>query len=143
MVNYKRIDPEYKNLKYKKILNHLSRVNISEVDIALHKNKKILETGTANILFVRENKIYSPIKNFYKGITFKFFEKEINKIIKKDIFINTLNGYDEIILIGTGKGVISVQSIENLNWQRKSLRTYRLLSKIYNRAVTKCPLYYS
>ena len=79
MVNYKRIDPEYKNLKYKKILNHLSRVNISEVDIALHKNKKILETGTANILFVRENKIYSPIKNFYKGTVDKKKELDLNK----------------------------------------------------------------
>ncbi len=143
LINYKRIEPEYKNLKYKKILKHLSKLNTSNADIALYENKKVLESGTSNILFVKKNKIYSPIKKFYKGITFKFFEKKISKIIKQDIFINELNKYDEIILIGSGKGVVSVQSIEKLNWQRKSLKTYKLLTKIYNRAVTKCPLYYS
>ena len=47
------------------------------------------------------------------------------------------------ILIGSGKGVVSVESVEKTNWKRKNLKTYRFLSKIYNRTVTKCPLYYS
>jgi branched-subunit amino acid aminotransferase/4-amino-4-deoxychorismate lyase len=141
LINYKREQSEFKNLKYKKILNHLSKINTSNSDIFLCVNKKILESATSNILFVKKNKIFSPIKNFYRGITFKFFEKKVDKIIKKNIFINTLNNYDEIILIGSGKGVVSVESIKKPKWERKSLRTYRFLSKIYNRAVTKCPLY--
>ena len=141
LINYKRIQPEFKNLKYKKILNHLSKINTTNSDIFLCVNKKILESGTSNILFVKKNKIFSPIKNFYKGITLKFFEKEVGKIIKKNIFINTLNNYDEIILIGSGRGVVSVESIKKTKWKRKSLSTYRFLSKIYNQAVTKCSLY--
>jgi 4-amino-4-deoxychorismate lyase len=141
LVNYKRIQPEFKNLKYKKILTYLSKINTSNSDIFLCVNKKILESGTSNILFVKKNKIFSPINSFYKGITFKFFDNELDKIKKKNIFINTLNEYDEIILIGSGKGVVSVESIKNSKWKRKSLSTYRFLSKIYNRAVTKCPLY--
>jgi len=141
LINYKRIQPEFKNLKYKKILNYLSKINTTNSDIFLCVNKKILESGTSNILFVKKNKIFSPIKNFYKGITLKFFEKEVGKIIKKNIFINTLNNYDEIILIGSGRGVVSVESIKKTKWKRKSLSTYRFLSKIYNQAVTKCPLY--
>ena len=53
LVNYKRIDPEYKNLKYKKILNFLKKMDTSQSDIALYKKNKILESGTSNLLFVK------------------------------------------------------------------------------------------
>ena len=141
LVNYKRIDPEYKNLKYKKILNFLNKIDTTKSDIALYKNNKILESGTSNLLFIKRNKIYSPINSFYKGTTLKFFTKKIKKIKKRNIFINSLNDYDEIIVIGSGKGVVSVSSIEKPFWKRKSLKNYRNLSKIYQLAVTNCPRY--
>ena len=141
LVNYKRIDPEYKNLKYKKILNFLKKMDVTKSDIALYKDNKIFETGTSNLLFIRNNKIYSPINNFYKGTTFKFFSKKLKKIKKKNILIDSLNAYDEIIVIGSGKGVVSVNSIEKPFWRRKSLKNYRILSKIYQKAVTNCPRY--
>jgi 4-amino-4-deoxychorismate lyase len=139
--NYKRIQPEYKNLKYKKILKYLSKIDSSSTDIGLCVNKKILESATSNILFVKNNKIYSPINKFYKGITFKFLEKKIGKFIKKNIFVSSLSGYDEIILIGSGKGVVSVDSIKKPYWRRKSIKNYRFISKIYYKTVTNCPRY--
>ena len=141
LVNYKRVDPEYKNLKYKKILSFLNKMDTAKSDIALYKNKKILESGTSNLLFIKKNKIYSPISNYYKGTTLKFFTKKIKKIKKKNIFVDSLNNYDEIIVIGSGKGVVSVRSIEKPFWKRKSLKIYRNLSKIYQLAVTNCPTY--
>ena len=53
----------------------------------------------------------------------------------------TLKDYDEIILIGSGKGVASVNVINNTKWRRKSLKYYRILIKIYQQAVIKCPRY--
>ena len=141
LIDYKRIEPEYKNLKYKKILNFLKKMDTTKSDIALYKNKKILESGTSNLLFVKKNKIYSPINNFYKGTTLKFFTKKLKKIKKTNIFTDSLNDYDEIIVIGSGKGVVSVNSIEKPFWKRKSLKNYRILSKIYQQAVTNCPRY--
>ena len=141
LINYKRIDPEYKNLKYKKILNFLKKMDTTKSDIALYKNNKILETGTSNLLFIRKNKIYSPNKNFYSGTTLKFFKKKIKKIKKRNILIDSLNKYDEIIVIGSGKGVVSVSNIEKSTWKRKSLKYYRILLKIYQKAVTNCPRY--
>ena len=141
LVNYQRIDPKYKNLKYKKILNFLKKIDVTKSDIVLYKDNKIFETGTSNLLFIRNNKIYSPINNFYKGTTFKFFLKKLKKIEKKNILIDSLNDYDEIIVIGSGKGVVSVNSIEKPFWRRKSLKNYRILSKIYQKAVTNCPRY--
>ena len=141
LIDYKRIEPEYKNLKYKKILNFLKKMDTTKSDVALYKNKKILESGTSNLLFVKKNKIYSPINNFYKGTTLKFFTKKLKKIKKRNIFIDSLESYDEIIVIGSGKGVVSVNSIEKPFWKRKSLKNYRILSKIYQQAVTNCPRY--
>jgi len=141
LIDYKRIEPEYKNLKYKKILNFLKKMDTTKSDIALYKNKKILESGTSNLLFVKNNKIYSPINNFYKGTTLKFFTKKLKKIKKRNIFIDSLESYDEIIVIGSGKGVVSVNSIEKPFWKRKSLKNYRILSKIYQHAITNCPRY--
>ena len=141
LIDYKRIEPEYKNLKYKKILNFLKKMDTTKSDIALYKNKKILESGTSNLLFVKNNKIYSPIINFYKGTTLKFFTKKLKKIKKRNIFIDSLESYDEIIIIGSGKGVVSVNLIEKPFWKRKSLKSYRILSKIYQQAIKNCPRY--
>ena len=141
LVNYKRIDPEYKNLKYKKILNFLNKMNTTKSDIALYKNNKILESGTSNLLFIKKNKIYSPINSFYKGTTLKFFTKKIKKIKKRNIFVKSLNDYDEIIVIGSGKGVVSVSSIEKPFWKRKSLKNYRILLKIYKKEILNCSIY--
>ena len=141
LIDYKRIEPEYKNLKYKKIQNFLKKMDTTKSDIALYKNKKILESGTSNLLFIKKNKIYSPINNFYKGTTLKFFTKKLKKIKKRNIFIDSLESYEEIIVIGSGKGVVSVNSIEKPFWKRKSLKNYRILSKIYQQAITNYPRY--
>jgi len=141
LINYKRVEAEYKNLKYKKIISYLKKMNTTNSDIALYKDKKILESGTSNLLFIKKKKIYSPINNFYKGTTLKFFIKKLKKIIKKNIFINSLNEYDEIIIIGSGKGVTSVNSIDKPYWKRKSLKNYRILLKIYKKEISNCSIY--
>ena len=141
LVNLKRQKPEFKNLKYKEILKHLSKLDNSKSDIGLCHNKKILETGTSNILFVKDRKIFSPINKFYKGITYKFFKSKIKKIIKKDILINSLNEFDEIILIGSGKGIASVKTINQINWKRKEIKIYNQLLKHYNSDIKNCSKY--
>ena len=141
LVNLKRQKPEFKNLKYKKILKHLSKLDNSKSDIGLCSNKKIFETGTSNILFVKNKKIFSPINKFYRGITYKFFKLKIKNIIKNDILINSLNEFDEIILIGSGKGIASVKTINQVNWKRKELKIYNQLLKYFNSAINKCPKY--
>jgi len=138
LVNLKRQKPEFKNLKYKEILKHLSKLDNSKSDIVLCSNKKIFETGTSNIFFVKDNKVFSPIDKFYKGITYKFFKSKIKKIVKKDILVNSLKEYDEIILIGSGKGVASVKTINQINWKRKSFKIYNELLKHYKSTINKC-----
>ena len=141
LVNLKRQRPEFKNLKYLEILKHLSKLDNSRNDIGLCSNNKIFETGTSNLLFIKNNKIYSPINKFYKGITYKFFKSKIKNIIKKDINVNSLKEFDEIILIGSGKGVASVKTINQIKWKRKSLKFYNIFSRHYKSAIINCKRY--
>jgi len=141
LVNLKREKPHYKNLKYKKILSYLKKMDNSKSDIGLVYKKKILETGTSNLLFVRNKKIFIPKDNYYEGNTLKFFKTKIKKIIKKDIFIKELNKFDEIILVGSGKGIVSVKTIKQIGWKRKNLNQFKKFSKCYQSAINKCNLY--
>jgi len=141
LVNLKRERPEFKNLKYKKILSHLSKIDNSKTDIALIYKKKILETGTSNLLFTKDDKVFTSKKDCYEGNTFKFLNTKIKKIVKKDIFIKDINRFDEIILVGSGKGVVSVKTIHEIGWKRKSLYQFKIFSKYYHSAVKKCNSY--
>ena len=136
LINYKRVDAVYKNLKYKKILKILSKLDVTKFDIALYKSNKILETGTSNLLFIKSNKILSPNKECYKGSTIKFFSKKV-KIKFTNIFIKDINNYDEILVIGSGKGIVSVSSIDNNLWKRKSLKVFNKFLKMYKSEIKK------
>ena len=141
LINYRRIDPELKNLKYKLIIKHLSKMNNTTSDIGLCFQKRILESGTSNIFFIKENKIYSPMKNIYKGVTYDFFKKKLTKIYNKEILVNTLFNYDEILLIGSGKAVTSVETIKEIKWRRKSLKYYKILFNFYKKEILDHPIY--
>ena len=141
LINHKRFDPKYKNLKYKFILKHLSKMNNTTSEVGLCYKNTILESGTSNMLFIKNDKVYSPLNNIYKGITYRFFKKKLGKIIIKDILIKNLSEYDEILLIGSGKGVASIKNINEINWKRKSLKFYKIFSNFYKSEVNKCSIY--
>ena len=123
------------------ILSYLSKMDNSKSDVALINNKKILETGTSNLLFIKNEKIFTPKTDYYEGNTYKFFKTKVKKIIKRDILIKELKNYDEILLVGSGKGVASVKTILQIGWKRKSLKKYRLFLRYFNSAIKKCNFY--
>ena len=110
-------------------------------DIGLCFNKTILESGTSNILFIKNDKVYSPKNNIYKGINYNFFKKKLGKIYSKEILLNSLVDYDEILLIGSGKAVTSIETIREIKWKRKSLKYYRILLNLYKKEIFNSPIY--
>ena len=80
---------------------------------------------------MKNGKIFSPKKNCYFGNTIKYINQKV-KIFFKNISINNIKEYDEIILIGSGKGVTSVSKINDLKWKRRKTGCYTKLNKIYN-----------
>ena len=110
-------------------------------DVGLCFEKKILESGTSNIFFIKKNKYILLQKIFIKVLLIIFFKKKLVKIINKEILVNSLNDYDEILLIGSGKAVTSVETIKEINWKRKGLKYYKILSNFYKKEILKCPVY--
>ena len=128
VLNYKRIDPKYKNLQYKYILKKLNSYDATKVDVLLVYKKKILETCTSNLLLVRNNKYYSPKNNCYIGNTISYLSKKV-KINFKDINLKDIHKFDEILLIGSGKGVTPVKLIKQYKWKNKSVAGYKKINK--------------
>ena len=66
----------------------------------------------------------------------KFYEKKF-RIIKKDIYLKDIEQFEEIILVGSGKGVVSVNFIEGYNWKRKSKETFNKIFKTFESEFSK------
>ena len=132
--NYKRIEPKYKNLFYKQILKRLGKFDTTKYDLALCYKDKILETGTSNLLFIKDGKFFSPKNNCYIGNTIKYLNKKIN-INFKDIKIKDLNNYQEILLVGSGKGIASVETIDELGWKNQSFISSKKIKNIYKKLI--------
>jgi len=131
IINYKRIDPVTKNLYYKKILKELNKYDPSRTDIALVYRGKILETCTSNILFFKNGEYFSPKNNCYIGNTINYLKGKI-KISFQDIYYRDLKKFDEIMLIGSGKGVTPVKYIKQINWKSKNNFGYQKVNKHLN-----------
>lgn len=134
LYTYQRSNPSFKNLYYKKIIKKLSSINMQEQEVILLKNNFLLEGCTTNILCVRDKIIYFPKNNFYKGTTMSYLLSNTKRINKKiNISVNELPTFDEIILVGSGKGVISLSLIKNIDWKPKSNLIYKELLNTYNK----------
>ena len=131
LINYRRIDPETKNLYYKRIQKELNKYDPTKTDIALIYRGKILETCTSNILFFKNREYFSPKNNCYIGNTINYLKGKI-KISFKDINYRDLKKFDEIMLIGSGKGVTSVKYIKQMNWKSKNNFGYKKVNKYLN-----------
>ena len=134
IVDYKRPNFKLKNLNYQKILNYIRSINTKYEEIILTKKNFILEGCTTNLLLVKNKNLYMPKEGFYPGVTLKFFQQHLKgRIIKKDINIKELGNYDEIILVGSGKGVVSLYKIEKLKWKRKQDFFFKKMLHLYSK----------
>ena len=133
---YQRTLPSFKNLQYKKILSLQKKINLQKEEILFYNKSKILEGSTTNLIFVKNNQLFIPKNSYYFGITLSYLIKTIPYKIKKiDILISNLYEYSEILLVGSGKGVVSISSIDQLNWYRSSLKMYKSILKEYSKVL--------
>jgi len=133
LVNYQRPNYLIKNLYYKKIINFMRNINQKNHEVILTKKDKVLEGCTTNIIFSKNNNIFLPKSGFYPGITLKFIKTKIKrKIIIKDIKIDEIKRFDEIILVGSGKGVVGLKDIPQINWKKKKDKICKELQELYN-----------
>ena len=133
LVNYQRPNPSIKNLYYKKILGYLKKINSQSCEVILMNKRNILEGCTTNIICVKNKKLYLPKTKYYFGVTLQFIMRHTKRIIiKKNINVKDLDSFDEILLVGSGKGVIRLQSISQIKWNSKSDIVFNELQDLYN-----------
>ena len=138
LINYRRPNSLIKNLYYKKILGFLKSINIKTSEIILTYNKYLLEGCTTNIICVKNKKLYIPKNNYYFGITLKFIVNHTKrKMIKKNILLKKLDFFDEILLVGSGKGIVKIKSIPQIKWNNKSDFIFNELQDLYNSYINK------
>jgi hypothetical protein len=56
--------------------------------------------------------------------------------------LKDLINFEEIILIGSGKSVTSVKSINQFKWKRRSIKVYGKLKNIFETEAKKKKYYY-
>ena len=79
-----------------------------------------------------------PKSGYYPGITLQFFLKHSKrKIIKKNIIKTQLQGFDEILLVGSGKGIVAVENIPQINWYKRSNNVFNEFQQIYKSYISK------
>ena len=132
LVNYQRVNARVKNLHYKKILSLQKDIDMQKEEILFYSKKIVLEGSTTNLIMIKNNQMIVPKGNYYKGITMNYFLKKfINKYIFKFITLSDLLSADEIILVGSGKGVVKVSSIPQIKWFSSSSKMFKRISSIY------------
>ena len=95
--------------------------------------KNILEGCTTNIICVKNNKLYLPKTKYYFGVTLQLIMRHTKRIIiKKNIYVKDLDTFDDILLVGSGIGVIKLQSISQIKWNSKSDIVFNELQDLYN-----------
>ena len=101
-------------------------------EIILFNRGLLLEGCTTNILCIRNKKIYIPTRNYYRGITMDYLLNKTKREIKKiNISIESLHKYQEILLVGSGKGVVTLSSIHQINWKSQSNLVYKEFRNLY------------
>jgi len=133
LANYQRTNARVKNLHYRKILSLQKNIDMQKEEILFYNKKMILEGSTTNLIMIKNNQMIVPTGNYYKGITMNFFLKKFkNKYKFKCITFADLLLADEIILVGSGKGVVKVSSIPQIKWFSSSSKMFKRFSSIYD-----------
>ena len=101
---------------------HIAEKNGFDDSLMLDSNGKIAESTGANIFFVKNNKLFTPIADcFLNGITRKtviqLAKKNNIKVIEKRILPKELVKADEIFLTGTAVEITPVSQVDNRKYK--------------------------
>ena len=98
----------------------------------------VAEGTGANIFFIKENKIYTPIPDcFLNGITRQtvigIVKDQGFDLIEKYILPNEIDQYDEAFLTGTAAEITPIQSIDNTKYRvGENTKSFKLMKDFSN-----------
>lgn len=127
--------PEAKSTFDKEVYGRLSELDIGMEDfLIVHPtDDRVLESATSNLLFAQDNHLVVPEKDILPGIVLSQLLSNINSfdIDRRSPTLDELVAFNEIILCGSGREVVSLATIPEVGWQRSSEKTLLKLRKTY------------
>lgn len=110
--SYVRPNPEIKSLYYLNSLKqHQKMREFNAVDVLYHQ-EMISETSRANVFFVSDGKIYTPLSNILPGIIRKQILAQYPEIIVEDLSFDRLYDFDEMFISSTSKDITPVVRVD-------------------------------
>ena len=94
----------------------------------------VAEGTGANIFFIKDNDIHTPIADcFLNGITrqtvIEMVKKQGLNLVEKHILPNEIENYDEALLTGTAAEITPIKSIDDINYSTgKDTTSYKLMN---------------
>ena len=94
----------------------------------------VAEGTGANIFFIKDNDIHTPIADcFLNGITrqtvIEMVKKQGLNLVEKHILPNEIENYDEALLTGTAAEITPIKSIDDINYNTgKNTTSYKLMN---------------
>jgi len=98
----------------------------------------VAEGTGANIFFIKENNIHTPIPDcFLNGITrqtvIEMATKQGFNITERHIMPNQISEYDEAFLTGTAAEITPIRSIDNINYNTgENTTTFKFMGDFTN-----------
>lgn len=133
--DYDRPTPQYKTLDYQDVLDALSDVDrLSEELLLVSEDGRLLEGATSCLMFVDKERIVIPERDRLDSVTLNLLTERMQNanIVVDDVFTDQVKDFDEILLCGSGKGVINLGQIPELEWQCRNIAVYRQLRLMYD-----------
>ena len=131
--------PEAKSLMDTPLKDRLQKFDRSKHELLLlDSDGYFLEGATTNLLFIKNEEIFSPETGCLPGITRQILKESLNDTNWKwnpaQIHMRQLPEFNEILLCGSGKEVARITAIEGHTWKPVCDSAFRFLAKRFQEA---------
>jgi 4-amino-4-deoxychorismate lyase len=135
LFEFERKIPRAKGFQNPGLYSAVGKLDRNQEELLLiSKEGLILEGSTSNLLFISANQIIIPVQNNLPGITLQVLLPELRKVFEvfqRDVHLQELPNFDEILAIGSGKEVVPILSVDQESWEMKESIMLPGVTKIY------------
>lgn len=135
---YSRPTPAYKTLDYGDVLDALAGIDRTREELLLVSDDgRLLEGATSCLIFIGGGRLVVPERDRLNSITLELIREKWRgvEIVTDDVYTGEVKQYDEILLCGSGKGVINLAEIPELEWEHRATSAYRAVRILHDNAL--------
>ena len=137
---HKRAQPSHKQTTDKKLYESLNNLDINKKELILidPKTNEFLETATSNLIFVEQKHLVIPFRNILTGINLTKIKPILEQrfeIQYRSPHCQEILNFDEIILVGSGRGISTLKNFKEFDWQSRNHSVHLEIKSIYDELI--------